>query len=156
MRFDTKRFLIAAAVSLGAASAHAQSKADTDWATNELSSEMVECGQYFLLSWVCFEDYPDPEAKAVANNYRGASDQINQLAFQVGRSVGLTDQGLAARMKMVNDSLMKEINKSCVNFSILQERYATFCKNLPQHPDQRYKELVQCSANKRAFPCGDH
>jgi hypothetical protein len=117
---------------------------------------MVKCGQYFLLSWVCFKDMRNPEAEAVAKNYRAASDQITQLAFQVGRSVGLTERGLAARMKMVSDSLMKEINKSCVNFSILQERYATFCKNLSQHPDKRYKELVQCSANKRAFPCGDH
>jgi hypothetical protein len=156
MRFDRKRFLIAAAVCLVAAPVHAQSKTDPDSATNELSSEMVECGQYFLLSWVCFKDMPNPEAEAVANNYRAASDQINQLAFQVVRSVGLTERAHAARMKMANDSLMKEINKSCVNFSILQERYATFCKNLLQHPDQRYRDLVQCSANKRAFPCGDH
>jgi hypothetical protein len=98
---------------------------------------------------------PNPEAEAVANNYRAASDQINQLALQIGRSVGLTERAVMARMKMANDSLTKEINKSCVNFSVLQERYATSCKNLSQHPDQRYKDLVQCSA-KRAFPCGDH
>jgi hypothetical protein len=154
MCFDRKRFLIAAAVCLVAAPVHAQSKANTDWATNELSSEMVECGQYFLLSWVCFKDYP--QAEAVANNYRAASDQINQLVFRVGRSVGLTERGLAARMKSANDSLMKEINKSCVNFSILQERYAAFFENLLQQPDQRHKELVQCLVKKPAFPCGDH
>jgi hypothetical protein len=56
---------------------------------------------------------------------------------------------------------MKDINNSCVNVSILQERYATFCKDLAQHPDQRFKELVQCSVDKTivdktVLPCRGH
>jgi hypothetical protein len=147
--------LFGASVCLVAAPAHAQStKADTDWATNELSSEMTECGQYFLVSWACFKDFPNPQAEVVAKEYRAASDQISDLALQVGKSVGVSEQAVLARMRLANDALTKEINKNCANVSILQERYATFCKGLSQRPDQRFKELVQCSVNKKTLPCG--
>jgi hypothetical protein len=132
-----KRLVAAIIMCLITAAVHAQSKADTDWATNELSSEMIECGQYFLVSWACFTDFPNPDAEAAANDYRAASDRISQLAFQVGKSVGLTEQAVASRMRLANDSLNKTINKNCTNISILQERYATFCKNLTQRPGQR-------------------
>jgi hypothetical protein len=150
------RFIIGFFISLIAAAAGAQTKSDTDWATNELSAEMIECGQYFLISWACFKDFPNPEAQAMANEYRAASDQISQLGFTVGKSVGLLEEAALARMRMANDRLSKEINKNCTNISILLERYASFCKNLAQRPDQRFLELVQCSVKKSTLPCGGH
>jgi hypothetical protein len=134
----------------------AQSKSDADWATNELSSEMIECGQYFLVSSACFKEFPSPSVEAAANDYRAASDRISQLALQIGKTVGLTEEALGSRMRLANGSLNKAINKNCVNISILLERYATFCKMLTQRPDQRFMELMQCSAKKTTMPCGDH
>jgi hypothetical protein len=136
--------------------ANGQSKVETDWATNELSSEMIECGQYFLVSWGCFKGVPNPAAEATANDYRAASDRISQLALQVGKSIGLTEQAVASRMRLANQGLNKAINGNCVNISILLERYATFCKTLARHPDQRFIELMQCSLKKTTMPCGDH
>jgi hypothetical protein len=150
------KVLAVIAMCLLAAAAHAQSKNDTDWATNNLSGEMIECGQYFLISWACLREFPSPQAESVASDYRRASDEISQLAFQVGRLVGLSEEAAAARMRLVNDNLSREISNNCTNISILQERYAAFCKNLTQHPDERFKELVQCSMEKKAFPCGEH
>jgi hypothetical protein len=139
-----------------ATAATPQTKTDKDWALNELSSEMTECGQYFLVSWACFKDFPSPQAQASANVYRQASDQISTMALQIGRTVGLSDEAIGARMRLANESLTNDINKNCTNISILQERYSTFCKSLNQQPDQRLKELVQCSINKSALPCGGH
>ena len=149
--------LVAACACLAVGTARAQStKTDTDWATNELSSEMTERGQYFLVSWACFKDFPHPQAEAAAKEYRAASDQISELALQVGKSVGMNVQAATARMRLANDAMNKKINNNCANVSILQERYATFCKGLSQRPDQRFKELVQCSVNKKILPCGAH
>jgi hypothetical protein len=60
--------------------AHAQSRADSEWAANELSSEMMECGQYFLITSLCIKNFPNPEAGATANDYRAMSDEILTLA----------------------------------------------------------------------------
>jgi hypothetical protein len=136
--------------------AGAQTKVDTDWATNELSAEMIECSQFFLISWACFRDFPNPQAQAAANDYRTASDRISELGFSVGKSVGLLPEAAAARMRIANDRLSKEINKNCANISILQERLAEFCKNLMQHPDERWNQLMRCSVQKQAFPCEGH
>jgi hypothetical protein len=156
MRFDMKGLVGGGVMCLMATAAAPQSKTDTDWATNELSSEMIECGQYFLTFWACFREFPSQQAQATANTYRQASDQISQRAFEIGKSVGLSVEALAARMRLANESLSKEINKNCTNFSVLQERYGTFCKNLNDNSDQRFRELVQCSINKTALPCGGH
>jgi hypothetical protein len=133
----------------------AESK-DADWATNELSSEMIECGQYFLIASTCIKNFPNPQAATVASDYRAASDQITQFAYEIGKSVGLTAEALAARMRLANSQLLKNTNNNCTNISILQERYATFCNNLKQHPQQRLGQLVECSRKNNTLPCGDH
>jgi hypothetical protein len=102
------------------------------------------------------EGISEPEAESVASSYRRSSDEISQLAFQVGRSVGLSEEAAAARMRLANDDLSRQISNNCTNISILLERYAASCKNLSQHPGQRFKELVQCSIQKRVLPCGEH
>ena len=151
-----RRLILVGVMCLMATAATPQTKTDKDWALNELSSEMTECGQYFLVSWACFKDFPSPQAQASANVYRQASDQISTMAFQIGKTVGLSEEAVGARMRLANESLTNDINKNCTNISILQERYSTFCKSLNQQPDQRLKELVQCSINKSALPCGGH
>ena len=93
-----------------------------------------------------------PEAAAKVN--RSAADQIGELALRVGKSIGMSEQAVTARARLANDTLNKEINNNCANLSILQERYANFCKKLSRRPDERLKELVQCSVNKTALPCG--
>ena len=100
---------------------------------------MTECGQYFLVSWACFKDFPSTRAEAAAKDYRAAADQISQLALRVAKSVGMSEQAVAARTRVANDSLNKEINKNCANLSTLQERYATFCKKLSRRRDERLK-----------------
>jgi hypothetical protein len=155
MRINKTLVLFAVSACIVVATAHAQStKDDKDWATNELSSEMTECGQYFLVSWACFKDFPSTRAEAAAKVNRAASDQISELALRVGKSIGMSEQAVAARARLANDTLNKEINNNCANLSILQERYANFCKKLSRRPDERLKELVQCSVNKTALPCG--
>jgi hypothetical protein len=84
------------------------------------------------------------------------SDEILKLAFIVGKSVGVSQEAFAARLRLTNQSLMKDIDKDCGNMSILLERYATFCKALAQHPDQRLQQLIQCSIKKTSFPCEGH
>jgi hypothetical protein len=152
----SRLFLFLTIIGLLTATADAQTKADNEWATNELSSEMTECAQYFLVSSLCFKNFPNPEAEATANEYHALSDQLQVLAIQVANSVGVSQEAALARMRLTNKSLVDAIHKDCGNISILLERYATFCKALVQEPDQRFRELVQCSVKKTAAPCEGH
>jgi hypothetical protein len=149
-------FIKVATLCLTVTMAHAQSKSDTDWATNELSLEMMECGQYFVIGSVCVKKYPNPQAEALSDNYHRMSDEVLKLGFAVGHSIGISQEALLARMRLTHQNLMDSIRTDCGNFSVLLERYGTFCKMLNDHPDQRFRQLVQCSANKAESPCEGH
>ena len=103
------------------------------------------------------------ETAPYPDSTRGGYDdaQIRRIGLSQNSCRPRVRVRLVARMRLAHDALMKDINNSCVNVSILQERYATFCKDLAQHPDQRFKELVQCSVDKTivdktVLPCRGH
>jgi hypothetical protein len=149
-------FVFVALIGLLTETAHAQTKADTEWATIELSSELTECAQYFLISSVCLKNFPNPDAESTANDYLAMSNKYQLLALQIAESAGISEEAALARMRLINKTLTETIHKDCGDISILLERYATFCKTLTQQPDQRFKELVQCSTKKTAAPCEGH
>jgi hypothetical protein len=120
-------------------------------ALNELSSEMTECSVYFIVSSTCFRD--EPKAVATVRDYRRAADEIAQLALKTGEPIGLSVQALAARQKLMFGDMMNSTGKSCVNVSVLLERYGTFCKQLAQTPDTRLKELLSGKACSGSYRC---
>jgi len=73
---------------------------------------------------------PDPEL---------AHDGERRMRHHAHQHASFGEQAVAARTRVANDSLNKEINKNCANLSTLQERYATFCKKLSRRRDERLK-----------------
>jgi hypothetical protein len=77
---------------------------------------------------------------------------IAALAISTGKSVGVSDAAVNARLSLITKDLMGSIANKCVNIGVLLERYDTFCKQLAQNVDARLKELLagkKCSGINR-------
>ena len=111
-------------------------------AVNELTEEMLECSVYYVISAQCIEGHPDPDAPALVKTYKGLANDIAVLAINKGKSVGVSEDAVNARLSLISKNLMGSIANKCVNINVLLEKYDSFCKQLAKNVDARLKELL--------------
>jgi hypothetical protein len=58
------------------------------------------------------------------------------MHYSIGKAAGMSDKAIKAHFALVLDSLLNDIDKNCVNISVILEKYATFCKELAENPGQ--------------------
>jgi hypothetical protein len=111
-------------------------------AINELTGEMLECSVYYVISANCIEGHPDPDAPALVKTYKGLANDIATLAINTGKSVGVSEDAVNAKLSLISKNLMGSIGNKCVSISVLFEKYDSFCKQLAKNVDARLKELL--------------
>jgi hypothetical protein len=111
-------------------------------AVNELTGEMLECSVYYVISAQCIEGHPDPDAPGLVKTYKGLANDIATLAINTGKTVGVSDDAVNARLSLISKNLMASIGNKCVSISVLFEKYDSFCKQLAKNVDARLKELL--------------
>ena len=108
---------------------------------NEISGEYLECSYYYTWSANCLTGYPDPRVPDLQAGMQHVGTEMLKLAISTARTVGVTDKALYARLDLLIARINAEVNNSCVNASVLQERYAGFCKILWENSDTRVGEI---------------
>jgi hypothetical protein len=63
------------------------------------------------------------------------------LQYATGKLAGMSDEA-TAHFAMVLDSINNDIDKNCVNISVIIKKYAKFCKALAENPDQLLDQLM--------------
>src|SRR5262245_38125163 len=99
-----KSIVLIAILLCGSANSQTKPQPDQGMVLNELAGEMTECSTYYLISAQCLEGHPDPSIPALVANYRKSAQQIGTLAITVGRTIGVTDDGVKARTKLSFDN----------------------------------------------------
>ena len=102
----------------------------------------MECSVYYVISAQCIEGHPDPDAPALVKTYKGLANDIAVLAINKGKSVGVSEDAVNARLSLISKNLMGSIANKCVNINVLLEKYDSFCKQLAKNVDARLKELL--------------
>lgn len=136
-----------------AAWAQSSPKAGEGTALNEISGEMLECSVYFQIAASCVRGHPDPNVPKLIADLKARSEKIGILGMKIGRTVGVTDDAVAARMKLMNVDMMKRLNNNCTNISILLERYSDFCKQLVENADPRLDEIMHGKVCTGSYKC---
>jgi hypothetical protein len=127
-------------------SAEQASNRDIQSAMSEMSQEYLECAAYYSWSATCLKDDPRPEASPLAANMQKVGVVLLARAVQTGKTVGITDEAFAARLKLTTANIASLTHSNCANASVLLVRYAAFCKGLTENGDQRLEEILKaCS-----------
>jgi hypothetical protein len=110
-------------------------------ALHEFSSECAQCAAYFGLTSKCFVG----SGQLQGDNEASIEESRNffyQLQYATGKLAGLPDEAIEAHFAMVLDSINNDIDKNCVNISVIIKKYAKFCKALAENPDQLLDQLM--------------
>ena len=135
-----KPFLILAAVLVGAPALGAGLSLEE--ALNAFSSECAQCAAYFGLSHRCFVSSGQLQGDDKAS-IEESLKFFYELQYATGKAVGMSDKAIEARFALALKSLFNDMDKNCVNISVIIKKYGKFCKALAENPDQQLKLLMK-------------
>ena len=109
-------------------------------AINEFSSECAQCAGYFTVSSRCFVSSGQLQGEDKASIK--TTTFFYQLQYSAAKAAGVSDKATEARFALVLDAISNDMDKNCVNITVLIKKYAKFCKTLAEYPDQILNQLI--------------
>ena len=105
-------------------------------ARNNLASELVNCGVYFVFAAEAIDRHPAkrPQGQASVERYQSLSVTALTLAGEL-TNVDVTK----ARMQMAKEAMGQDMKGTFDNFAIVIAKYATPCKELMEAPERRFQ-----------------
>jgi hypothetical protein len=124
--------LVVGALSLSARSS-AQDDAEREkYALSNLQSELTTCGAFYLAAEQCLRNTPGQQE--TADVYRGAANAMLQNAIAMGRSIGMTEDAIVSRFKLLSDDMMNLMQRNCSNIDSLTSRHQERCQAVYKDP----------------------
>jgi len=105
--------------------AQERSKQQEIIALNNLQSQMSICLVFYQRVVTCGEG-----DKELTDIFSAASLILATAARSIGRRIGMTDEAMIARLKLIDQSHRQTIKNSCVNIASLIESFTEPCKTL--------------------------
>ena len=113
---------------------------------NNLSLEYTECQHYFLIASEAVKtNNPDSDLIKI---YLQNSKLSGDLAFNYGTEAGMTVEAMLSRTKLIVNEMLKSMNNSYVNISVLINKYGQNCKSMLETPEVRNQYWIN-KANKK-------
>jgi hypothetical protein len=106
-------------------------------AASNFQYELTTCLAFFSISNECvkLDAKNDIKLEKVIN-------ELNDHAVDFGKSIGMTDDAILARVALQISEQKKLINSDCTNLASLLARYTDRCKRIYNHPDEVMKEFM--------------
>jgi hypothetical protein len=112
-------------------------------AFHEFFSECAQCAAYFGLRSRCFVSSGQLQGgDKTSTSIEKTRDFFQLMHYSIGKAAGMSDRAIKAHFAPVLDSLLNDIDKNCANISVILKKYATFCKELAENPDQQLDQLM--------------
>jgi hypothetical protein len=115
------------------------SKRDVE-AISNFHYEHIKCFSFYQIGNHCLGNPKDPKNAEIIKAANLATNKILLRAFELGKSIGLTQNAMQSRISLTTQDMMKLINKSCINFSSLLMRHGEQCKMLVENPDSFFEK----------------
>jgi ABC-type enterochelin transport system ATPase subunit len=112
---------------------------DVQKAFNDFSHEMQTCQVYNLIGGQCFGD----QDKTLLAKMRRTADAFGELALNSAKIVGLSEKALLARATILSQEMMEDMDKNCLNISVLLAKYAKQCKAAMENSNARIESIVK-------------
>jgi hypothetical protein len=126
---------ISAVIAAGAATAQQLRVEDIP---NRMSYEVGECVNFYIIGAHCIEN----TIGSIPEGSTASIQSAMKLYYLLSTQAGLSDDAKQARLRLITASLREMIAQSCVNISVLIEKYAATCKPLIERPQDRFNDLM--------------
>ena len=101
---------------------------------NQLAQEASACAAYYSFARQCA---PGNAAPAELAKIEASGEAESKLATTFGRSAGMSNAAMAARLTFAVQSAAMAMKADCTNFSVLKDKYQEACAALLDNPIKR-------------------
>ena len=103
---------------------------------NNLQEDFTTCYTYFKIAEEGLSRGKNVDEKTIAG-LRKSSEISLQSAYLVGEELNMKIEAMKARVKMSFEKMQKEIGSDFINFSVILDKYAYYCKEVIEKPEER-------------------
>ena len=103
---------------------------------NNLQEDFTTCYSYFKIAEEGISRGSNVNKDTIAGLKRSADISL-ESAYLVGEQLNMKTEAMTARVKMSFQKMQKEMGSDFINFSIILEKYAYYCKEVIEKPEVR-------------------
>ena len=105
---------------------------------NNLQEDFTTCYSYYKIAGEGISRGRELDQETIDGLNRSA-DIALQSAYLIGQQLNMKTEAMSARVKMAFKTMQKEMGSDFINFSIILDKYAYYCKDVIEKPEQRIK-----------------
>jgi hypothetical protein len=103
---------------------------------SNLQEDFTTCYSYFKIAEEGISRGSNVNKDTIAGLKRSADISL-ESAYLVGEQLNMKTEAMTARVKMSFQKMQKEMGSDFINFSIILEKYAYYCKEVIEKPEVR-------------------
>ena len=103
---------------------------------SNLQEDFTTCYSYFKIAEEGLSRGTNVDKETIAG-LRRSSEISLQSAYLVGEELNMKLEAMSARVKMSFEKMKKEMGSDFINFSIILDKYAYYCRDVIEKPEER-------------------
>lgn len=111
-------------------------------AFNNFVHEHTTCAAYFAIGAQCIRSRGDKPSIELGDRLVQMSETAYSRGIEYGDALKMSRKTHTARLEMAISSMMGEMEKNCINISILLNKHALSCKKLMEQPDDALERIM--------------
>ena len=105
---------------------------------NNLQEDFTTCYSYYKIAGEGISRGRELDQETIDGLNRSAEIAL-ESAYLIGQQLNMKTEAMSARVKMAFETMQKEMGSDFINFSIILDKYAYYCKDVIEKPEQRIK-----------------
>jgi hypothetical protein len=106
---------------------------------NQASQDSSDCLAFYSIGRQCVSNTTTNFNDA---GFMASINSATKLTYMFGKTAGMSDAALLARIHLSAKGLMSSMDNDCVNVAVILDKYADSCKALLEHPEARLNALL--------------
>ena len=103
---------------------------------NNLQEDFTTCYSYYKIAGEGISRGRELDQETIGGLNRSA-DIALQSAYLIGQQLNMKTEAMSARVEMAFQKMSDEMGSDFINFSVILNKYAYYCKDVIEKPEQR-------------------
>ena len=130
-----KKFLLTIIFTLVIIGASSADEKQT-YVLNNLQEDFTTCYSYYKIAGEGISRGRELDQETIDGLNRSA-DIALQSAYLIGQQLNMKTEAMSARVEMAFQKMSDEMGSDFINFSVILNKYAYYCKDVIEKPEQR-------------------
>ena len=130
-----KKFLLTIIFTLVIIGASSADEKQT-YVLNNLQEDFTTCYSYYKIAGEGISRGRELDQETIDGLNRAAEIAL-ESAYLIGQQLNMKTEAMSARVKMAFQRMQDEMGSDFINFSVILDKYAYYCKDVIEKPEQR-------------------